>query len=316
MNDLGTVFITGATGFVGACLVRSLVARGVEVHVLVRPSSNLWRLETIRDQIILHEGDVMESETLRVIVERVTPRTVFHLAAYGAYPTKQTNSVSIMQTNLIGTMNLVQVCQKINYRAFINAGSSSEYGVKNKPMSESDLLEPYNDYGVAKAAASLFCQNIGRAQRRPMVTLRLFSVYGPYEESFRLMPSIVTACIDRVPIRLSHPHPVRDFIHVEDVVTAYLRCAERAAEFPGEILNIGTGTQHSVGEVVDIMKKVDSQCPPVVWGSIDNPRTEPEIWRANMEKTKSMLKWEPSISLEQGLKQTYEWFWTHRSLYP
>lgn len=315
MTNVGPYFITGATGFVGACLARELVERGEEVHLLIRNASNLWRIDELKGRAQFHEGDVMEPAGLKEIIEKVKPHTIFHLAAYGAYPTKQVDAAAILATNLLGTVNLVKACEGIDYAAFINTGSSSEYGIKNHPMKEQDLPEPYSDYGVAKVAATLFCQNYARTHKRPLLTYRLFSVYGPYEEGFRLIPSVMTACVDRQPIRLSRPHPVRDFIHVDDVVEAYLCGAMKASKCGGEVFNIGTGDQHSIGEMVEIMGKVMPDRPSVEWGTIENPRTEPEVWRANIIKAKTMLEWRSIIDLESGLSKNYDWFRLNRSLY-
>lgn len=311
-----TILITGGTGFVGANMARAMVSAGHNVHLLVRWESTLWRLDNLKKDLVLHEVELRDPDGLSTMVQKVRPTVIHHLAAYGAYPTKQTNTTAIFETNLLGTLNLVHACESIDYRAFINTGSSSEYGVKDSPLSEEDRLDPYNDYGVSKAATSLWIQSYGKAHQKPMLTLRLFSVYGPYEESFRLIPSIMQGVVDEKPIELSSPTPIRDFVHVDDIVKAYQRSAELASAFPGEIFNVGTGVQTSVGELVHHMEILLEKKIPVRWGNLKNPRVEPSCWRANPEKTQTQLGWKATKSLAQGLKETYEWFKDHRSLYP
>lgn len=308
-------FITGAAGFVGACLVRHLVEQGEEVHVLLRSFSNPWRVKDILDKIHVHEGSILDSEGLKKIIHQVKPNVVYHLAAYGAYPTKQCETEDILKTNFLGTVNLIKACEDIPYQAFINTGSSSEYGKKNYPMVETDFPEPYNDYGVAKAAASLYVQSYGRQQKRPILTYRLFSVYGPYEEPFRLIPSILLGMVQQETIRLSSPSPVRDFVYVNDVIEAYLAGIEHAKTYPGEIFNIGTGKQHSIGQVIELLQGQSPTMPVIEWGSIENPRTEPEVWCANPLKTQNSLGWTAQTDLEMGLRQVYEWFKIHYGLY-
>ena len=129
-NSSNRVILTGASGFIGANLARRLLRDGSEVHLLVRPAEARWRLDTILDKVFVHEVALQQQELVESIVTRVDPDWVFHLAAYGSYST-QCDVQSIISTNYNGTVNLVEACLKTGFRAFVNAGSSSEYGYKN-----------------------------------------------------------------------------------------------------------------------------------------------------------------------------------------
>jgi len=157
--------VTGAGGFVGACLTRRLVKMGVKVHALAPPEGDLWRLEDILPQLTLHRGDIADEAFVRGLIAQVTPSIIYHLAAHGAYPL-QTNARRILTTNVLGTYNLLESLEKFPYKLFVNTGSSSEYGFKDKPMRESDLPEPNSYYAVAKLAQTMLCQYTAKSQKK------------------------------------------------------------------------------------------------------------------------------------------------------
>src|SRR6058998_3106401 len=185
------VLLTGGTGFVGANLARRLLQSGHEVHLLVQPRHTGWRIEAIRDDLRLHEVDLADGERLGNLVRRIGPDWVFHLAAHGAY-SWQRDLGQIVRTNILGTMNLVGACVATGFEGFVNTGSSSEYGFKDHAPAETEALEPNSYYAVTKASATLFCRFTARARSVNLPTLRLYSVYGPYEEPSRLIPALIT----------------------------------------------------------------------------------------------------------------------------
>src|ERR1035441_9179633 len=152
MNILNeSFFVTGATGFVGSCLVRKLAEIGCEVHALVRPQANLWRLHDLEGRVDLHTGDLNDAGHLRDLISDIQPTIVYHLAVHGAYP-DQTNADEIILTDVFGTWNLLKACSEIDYKLLVNTGSSSEYGSKESSMRGTDLLEP-NSYRQARKIA-------------------------------------------------------------------------------------------------------------------------------------------------------------------
>ena len=166
------VILTGATGFVGANLARRLLQEEHDLHLLVRPSYNPWRIEGIRSDVQLHEVELTDAAALTAVVGRIKPDWVFHLAVHGAY-SSQTNLHQMVQTNIIGTINLVEACLKTGFEAFVNTGSSSEYGYKDHAPSETEWLEPNSHYALTKASATLFCRYTAQSQGIHLSTLRL-----------------------------------------------------------------------------------------------------------------------------------------------
>jgi len=298
--------VTGASGFVGACLARRLVRHGADVHVFTRPTSTTWRLENILPRLKTHPVDLRQREQVREAVHHIKPHVIFHCAAYGTYHFQQDTS-AVTETNFLGTLNLLEALSGTTYDCLVNTGSSSEYGPKSRPMSEADLLEPTTPYGVAKAAATLFCQAKARAERLPIVTFRLFSVYGCYEEPTRLVPYVISSCLSRRNPELSSGHFTRDFVYVGDVVDAYMTAAAAATLPPGEIINIGSGQQQSVQSVVDRVIALTGASVRPQWGK-EQPRTfDTATWIADAAKAKSLLGWSAKTSLDEGLSRTIEW---------
>lgn len=308
------VLITGSTGFIGANLTREFLKIGFEVYIFTRVTSNKWRLSDILKDVKEYCVDLSDRERLEKIILDIKPEIILHTAVYGGYPF-QKNTDKIMQTNIVGTVNILSACSRVGFDIFVNTGSSSEYGTKHSPMRETDLLEPNNDYGVSKASATLFCQTKAKIEKLPIVTLRLFSPYGYYEEPTRLIPSVIVACLRGENPKVSSPDPVRDFIFIEDIINAYVKVIKTKREVEGEIFNIGYGRQYSVGEVVNKIVELTGNKVKPEWGSIPKRTNEPTVWQADVSKAKNILNWKPGYSLEKGLAKTVNWFMENMTLY-
>ena len=200
-----------------------------------------------------------------------------------------------------------KACSEVDYKVFVNTGSSSEYGTKRNAMRESDLLEPNSYYAVAKSAQTLVCQHMARADRRPINTLRLFSVYGPYEEPSRLVPTLIRHCLEGRTLDMVSPDTARDFIHVDDVIEAYLQVGQLSLQC-GEVFNIGAGVQSTMRDVVKAVLHSTRAGVRVNWGSMPARNWDTETWLADVTKVRRVLKWIPRIGLAEGIDRTVAWF--------
>lgn len=308
------VLVTGATGFVGANLTRWFLTQGADVFVFIRKTSDLWRIADIRKRIKEFAVDLNNLENTEKAVIKIIPQVIIHTAAYGG-SVFQDNIDKIIESNFVGTVNLVRALKAINYEAMINTGSSSEYGIYEKPMSENDLLRPVSEYGVSKAAGTLFCQAEALKHNRPIATLRLFSPYGYYDEPNRLISSVILSGLKRKIQGLSSPNSVRDFVFIEDVIEAYRKAIININEINGEIINIGAGQQYSVGEVVSCVNGMFSDGIKFRWGAIPNNRDEPKHWQADIAKAAKVLSWKPKYKLKLGIKKCISWFEKNMDLY-
>ena len=239
-----TYFVTGASGFIGSCMVRRLVKEKECVHILLRSQANVWRIRDILNAVTVHIADFSSEKKLIDIIKRVRPSIIYHFAAYGAYPHQQDGRRAI-KTNIEGTWNLLKATEKYDYELFVNTGSSSEYGFKDKPMKETDMLEPASYYATTKAAQTLMCTYEAKKLNKPIVTIRPFSVYGPYEEPSRFLPQLMLSMFTQKTMKLVDPSIARDFIYIDDILNAY-RSISALKKFPGEVFNIGSGIQSTL----------------------------------------------------------------------
>ncbi len=301
------VLVTGATGFIGSVLVRRLIESGTDVHVTVRKESDTWRITDILKDIVCHTADLTDSGSIGKVVKTIGPGAVFHCAVYGGY-LAQSEVDKIIGINVQGTAHLLNVLADTGCDFFVNTGSSSEYGVKDGPMKETDPLEPVTMYGISKATATALCLAFGRSHDIPNVTIRPFSPYGPYDGASRLVSAVIRSCIDGKDPKLSNPSAVRDYVFIDDVIDAYMAAIGKYNELKGEVVNVGSGKQSSIGEVADEIIELTGADVKVRWGAVDNPRDEPKTWVADVSHARELLGWEPRHDLRDGLKKTIEWF--------
>lgn len=301
------VLITGGAGFIGANFVHKFLELGYSVSVIERKGANLWRLEKVKSKIKIYSPALTDYKELEACIQKIKPDIVLHFATYGAYQRLQQDIDTTIDTNLKGTINLMNACQKVGIECFINTGSNSEYGIKENPMKETDVLEANNLYGITKGAMSMYSQMMAQKSSFPVVTIRPFAVYGPFEEMGRLIPDIVKACLSGTELKLTSPSSVRDFIFIEDLVDGYLSVIRNIKKVKGNIFNLGTGKQYSIKEVVTMVKKITKSNIKPIYGSIKKAQTEPKTWKADISKSKKMLTWKPRYTLEEGLKKDIEW---------
>lgn len=308
------ILITGGTGFIGANLVRKFIELNYDTHILTRKTSNKWRIIDVLDRLNEHQIDLGDREGLKKVVSKIKPEIIVHTAVYGGYPSEQ-DGERMIKTNFIDTVNLVDACSDIDYELFISTGTSSEYGTKDTKMKETDLLEPITFYGVSKASATLYYNYIAKTKKKPITTLRLFSPFGYYEDKHRLIPYVIINCLKNSELNLGDKNSVRDFVFIEDVISSYITTVENKEKITGEIFNIGSGRQYSIGEVVDTIIQLTGGKGHTLWGSIVNPRSEPKVWQADISKAKELLGWQPAYDLNRGLEKTLEWFKGNITLY-
>lgn len=306
------VLVTGAGGFVGANLVRRLAADGHAVVAAVRPGGDPWRLTDARG-VELRQVELSDADAVGALVREARPQWAFHLAAHGAHHW-QTDARAMFATNVLGTVNLVEACRAVGCEAFVNAGSSSEYGYKDHAPDEDEPLEPNSDYAVAKASGTLYCRHAARAGEMRVATLRLYSVYGPYDAPDRLVSTLASRGLRGELPPLADPDVARDYVAVADVVDAFLRCA---ADGPsGAVYNVGSGRQTSIREAVAIARRtLDIDAEPR-WSTAPRRRWDTTTWVARTDRIERELGWRASIGLEDGFRSLVEWLRASPEVWP
>lgn len=277
--------VSGSSGFIGQHLVKRLRDDGHGVFSIPR---ELFR----------------NPELLEHMMQESPPDYVIHLAAYGNH-SKQTEPYKMVDVNLINTLTLLSAIEFVPIKGFINIGSSSEYGIKDKPMKETDLLETDTFYGATKAASTMICRAFAKYANKNVVTVRPFSVYGPGEADFRFIPTMCRALLTQEPTKLAM-EPVHDWIYVQDFIDGVLKVVENVDKLSGQVVNIGTGTQYTNLEVVNYLELIsDKHLIYEPFGMSDMRVFDNKSWVADNTKLKS-LGWKQKHTLQQGLKLTYE----------
>lgn len=300
------VLITGATGFLGASLARHLAHKKQDVHAILFDNESTWRITDLMESITCHEADLRRGPEIEHLVGTIKPRVILHFAAAGTFSTQKDTDL-IIGSNFMGTVNLLKACEKTGFDIFINTGSSSEYGIKPDPMRESDAIQPMGDYSVSKAAATLYCRSEACLKGLPVITFRIFSPFGPWDSPERFIPYVIKSFLRGEVPKLSSPDFVRDYIFTEDIIAAYMSAISKPPE-SGSIINIGSGRQVRLGEVVSVIGDITASKTKPAWKTMSPARTEPDTWVADIGKARAELGWTPSIPLCDGLKRTVDWF--------
>ncbi|HCS79085.1 TPA: hypothetical protein DIV55_05095 [Patescibacteria group bacterium] len=300
------VLITGATGFIGANLCRALLKQNHEVYALIRPNSNIWRIEEIKSRLRRVEISLLDTEKLILELSTVKPEWIFHCAAHGAY-SWQTDVEQMIATNVAATVNLLTAASKVGFESFVYTGSSSEYGFAKGSPNENDRLQPNSSYAVTKAAATHFCQLFAQQYQLNIATVRLYSVYGPYEQPGRLMPTLLLSLKNSRWPALVSPEVAHDFIYIDDVCNACIHLAGHQLG-EGEVYNLGTGKQTTMKQLVNLCQSLFPITTKPEWSSMPNRFWDSSNWVANVDKIKHTHNWQPKKSLSDGLQSYMSWF--------
>lgn len=298
--------ITGASGFVGANLARRLLRDGHQVHLLLRETHQPWRLEEISAECQVTLGDITDPDAVKRSMVTARPDWVFHLSAYGAY-SSQTGFEKMIATNVIGCANLLDKSIEAGVEAFVNAGSSSEYGYQEQAAREDFRVEPNSHYAISKASAAHYCQFAARKFGFRATTARLYSIYGPYEEPTRLIPTLLIHALDGDFPPLVSPHTARDFVYVDDAVDALIRIVAEEKVVPGAIYNIASGAQTTISEIVGQTRALLDVSKEPVWGGMPARSWDTEVWFGDPAAIRRDLGWVAKTGLRDGLSLTVDW---------
>lgn len=301
----GPILVTGASGFIGANLFKQLAAIRRDVFAVVRQEKG-WRLADVADERVI-AVDLNDVNATRHLVDTVQPATVFDCVAYGAYSFEQEADL-IHRTNFLALVHLVERLATNRLAAFIHAGSSSEYGTRSAAPQEDAVRDPNSHYSVSKGAASDFLHYAGKHKGVPCINLRLYSVYGALEDTSRLVPNLLRqAKAGHLPAFVD-ASTSRDFVHVEDVCRAFIYAALRMhPDLYGESFNIGSGIRTTIAELAETTRRLFGIEEDPVFGTMAARSWDLADWYADARKARSILGWQPSITLDEGLVRTADW---------
>jgi NAD dependent epimerase/dehydratase len=307
------VLVTGAGGFIGSHLVEALVRAGASVRAFVRYTSRgdcgwLEPRETeIGREIEVFRGDLANPEAVAGAVGG--REAVLHLGALIPIPYSYRHPREFVTANVTGTLNVLEAARRFEIGRVVHTSTSEVYGTAlTVPIAEDHPLHPQSPYAATKVAADQLALSYHRSFGTPVVIARPFNTFGPRQSARAVIPTIVTQALARQEIALGATHTTRDFLYVEDTVAGILRCGA-VAGIDGEVLNLGTGVEVSIADLVDrVLRLLDRD----VSVALDEQRLRPEASEverlvADATKAKRLLGWKPAVDLETGLRRTVDW---------
>jgi len=307
------VLVTGAGGFIGSHLTERLVKLGAEVRAFVRYNSRNDRglIELldpkVRKEIEVIMGDLRNFDTVR---EAVSDRnTVFHLGAEISIPYSYIHPSEVVETNIIGTLNVLNAAREYQPQMIVHTSSSEVYGTAQYvPIDENHPLQGQSPYSASKIGADKIAESFYRSFDLPIVTLRPFNTYGPRQSARAVIPTIIAQALLQDKVYLGSLHPTRDLTYVADIVDGFISVTEGQALF-GEVINIGSGTEISITDLADkILSLMGGKKEIITDPKRARPaKSEVERLLADTSKAKRLLDWNPQVSLAEGLKRTIQW---------
>lgn len=317
IRDLqGPILILGGGGFVGINLSEMISKVREDITILSHDIQKNWRF---KERLIplekISKLNISNAQELSNFIRHLKPKTIFNLAAYGAY-SFQNEHEKIYRVNFNSTISLIEILKEVGFSAYIHAGSSSEYGDNSSAPKEEWELIPNSHYAVSKVACYYALKYYGKVESLPVVHLRLYSAYGPYEEPGRLIPTLFTRALSHSYPPLVNEFITRDFIYIEDIVSAFIQAALYASFVKGEVFNIGTSRKTSIKEVVYSIKHITGIDKDPVFGIMEKRLWDHQKdWYSDCSKASELLHWFPFFDLNRGLEKTWLWFRKHKNLY-
>jgi len=319
MPSPATVFVTGADGFIGSHLTEALVRRGMKVRALTLYNSfNSWGwldhcAAEVQGQFEVISGDVRDPDCVRAAMQGCD--YVLHLAALIAIPYSYTSPRSYVDTNITGTLNVVQAARELGVKRVVHTSTSEVYGsARFVPITEAHPLSGQSPYAATKIGADQLAMSFHNAFNLPLVIVRPFNTYGPRQSARAVIPTVITQIANGAKqIQLGALSPTRDFNYVQDTVNGFI-AALGADHVDGEVINLGSNFEISVGDTVTLIAKIMQADVSVVQ---DPQRLRPDnseverLWADN-QKAKTLLNWTPAYAgldgLARGLAETVAWF--------
>jgi NAD dependent epimerase/dehydratase len=309
------VLVTGADGFIGSHLVERLLEEGCRVKAFVYYNSfNSWGwLDTFPKETLsrleIFAGDIRDPNGVRTAMQGVD--VVFHLAALIAIPFSYHSPDSYIDTNVKGTLNIVQAAKDLQIERVLVTSTSEVYGTAQYiPIDEKHARQPQSPYSASKIGADCIAESFYRSFNTPVTIVRPFNTFGPRQSARAVIPTIITQLLNGITeIKLGDTTPTRDLLFVKDTADGFVAIA-KSDELIGHDCNIATNSEISVG---DLAQKLIAQINPVATVLQDDVRLRPaksEVFRlyGSNEKLMQLTGWKPKHSLDEGLQQTIEWF--------
>jgi UDP-glucose 4-epimerase len=303
--------IVGGDTFIGASLVRRLVRDGKEVHIIVQRPLNLWRIHDVMLSIKMHSVDLSDEHDVFETLNNIKASVIISAISHGENP-ETGNIDEIYDHNFFNLLILIRQAKEVGFSCLINAGSYQEYGRRPFALSESTNTEALSHFGIAKAAATMYCLKEARLSNLPIYTVRPFVPYGFFQSSSSFFTKLFSSTFSAVHFNHYYANASYDFIHIDDIVNIFLAIAQHppTAQF---VFNAGSGKSHRLRDIVQIFEEVCKQPTQIEWTLLSETGYAIEsssLCYADQSITNSILGefLAPQKELATGIKETFEWF--------
>lgn len=302
------ILITGGSGFIGKHLQKRLSDYGVVISII---DKNPGHVASASANVI--QCDICDYERLKTVIQDISPEIVFHLAAYIDRTSEFKIIRKVIETNLVGTLNLLESLKDSSCKSVIIAGTSEEYGNNRTPFREDYREDPVSPYSFSKVCVSYLAKTLFNIYRLPMIILRPTLAYGPGQNETMFIPALIKALLRNESFMMTPGEQTRDFIYIDDLVNAYIKAGINGEHF-GEIFNIGSGRPYKIKDVAYRIASFLKKESLLEIGAKDYRKAEIMSYYADISKAKSCLDWVPQVDIDEGLKRTIESYWDENRL--
>ncbi len=306
------ILITGSTGFIGSHLLLPLVEQNHDVFYLDRYMTGAC-VSGVEQRVKPVLCDLRDHSAIQQVIKEIQPEAVVHLASISPVAYSYNHPGEVIESNLIGTVNLAEACLREvpHFRQFLFASTSETYGNGPLPKTEETPQNPNSPYSVSKLAAEKYLLYMRDAYGFPVIVLRPFNTYGRKDNAHFIVERTVTQMLRSDTVKLGDPTPIRDLLYIDDHVNGYLSCLGND-KANGEVFNFCTGRGISVRELVDLLREITGFQGEVIWNSIPKRPLDIQALIGDYSKAARILEWQPKVQLENGLRLTVD-YWRQKA---
>lgn len=316
-----SVLITGAGGFIGSHLVELLVREGADVtaflHYNSRGDIGLLRYAApeLVQRVKFYFGDLRDPQAVHQAMANA--QTVFHLGASIGIPYSYVHPHDVVQTNVLGTLNVLSAAREHGVERLIHTSTSEVYGTaRYAPIDEAHPLQGQSPYAASKIGADQLAESFYLSFGVPVSIVRPFNTFGPRQSARAVIPTIIVQLLKGKTVCLGALHPTRDFTYVVDTAAAFMAAAASPASV-GQVINLGSGREISIGDLAELISRLIGRSAAIEMTGERTRPTASEVERllADNRKAREIMGWTPSMSFEAGLQATISWIAEHLDLY-
>lgn len=297
------VLVTGASGFIGKHLTLALSRENAVISTFDYKKT-AWTFDVVE-----YIGDLRDAESVNDCLIASKPEIIFHLAAYKERSSNIIDFYSAIDTNLIGTLNLLEASRNLEgVKSIVVLGTAEEYGAATRPFTEISREQAVNAYSFSKLCTTHLCETIYNLYHLPITIVRPSVAYGPRQEGDMFLPALIQSIIRDQPFNMSPGKQTRDYIYIDDLIDVLLQVVIYYKEVSGEIINVGSGEPVVLSDLVLEVKRILNKPGLVNIGVVDYRPGDIMNYSVDISKARQLLDWSPNVSLNEGLQKTIEYY--------